>query len=93
MKHSKHDTSNNPSLDKRQGLDDRELKENAADNQRARERARADWENAASHRKDEPKRPKAGQPGKGEMPPEAGQRDLHDPVSRAPDAPPTVKRS
>lgn len=93
MKHSKHDTSNNPSLDQRQGLDDRELKENAADNQRARERARADWENAASHRKQEPKRPGTGPSGKGEMPPGVGPRDLHDPGSRDPDAPPTVNRS
>ncbi|AMR77018.1 hypothetical protein [Cupriavidus nantongensis] len=93
MKHSKHDTSNDPALDRRQGLDDRELKENAADNQRARARARADWEHAASHRKDAEKGRKPGQAGKGEMPPGVGSRDLHDPGSRDPDAPPTVNRS
>lgn len=93
MKHSKHDTSNDPALDRRQGLDDRELKENAADNQRARERARADWEHAASHRKGAEKGRKPGQAGKGEMPPGVGSRDLHDPGSRDPDAPPTVNRS
>ncbi|SOY53432.1 hypothetical protein [Cupriavidus taiwanensis] len=93
MKHSKHDTSNNPALDRRQGLDDRELKENAADNQRARERARADWENAASHRKDDEPGRKPDKTGKGEMPPGVGARDLHDPGSRDPDAPPTLNRS
>ena len=93
MKHSKHDTSNDPALDRRQGMDDRELKENAADTKRARERARADWENAASHRKDAEKGRKPGQAGKGEMPPGVGARDLHDPGSRDPDAPPTVNRS
>ncbi|SOZ37104.1 hypothetical protein [Cupriavidus neocaledonicus] len=93
MKHSKHDTSNDPALDRRQGLDDRELKENAADNQRARERARADWEHAASHRKDDQPARKQDKPGKGEMPPGVGARDLHDPGSRDPDAPPTVNRS
>ncbi|WP_354687374.1 hypothetical protein [Cupriavidus necator] len=101
MKHSKHDTSGNPSLDKRQGLDDRELKENAAENQRSRERAAAEWERAASHRKDEPKPDKTGTidkdagkgAGKGEFPPGVGKRNLHDPGSRDPDAPPTVNRS
>ncbi|WP_455279701.1 hypothetical protein [Cupriavidus necator] len=93
MKQSKHDTSGNPSLDKRQGLDDRELKENAAENQRARERAAADWERAASHRKDEPKGDKAGKTGKGEISPGAGKRDLHDPGSLDSEAAPTVKRS
>ncbi|TXI81000.1 MULTISPECIES: hypothetical protein [unclassified Cupriavidus] len=95
MTQSKHDTSGNPALDKRQGLDDRELRENAADNQRARERAAADWKDAASHRKDSgtneggPSR----QPGKGEFPPGVGKRDLLDPGSRDPDAPPTENRS
>lgn len=93
MKHSKHDTSNDPALDRRQGLDDRELKENAADNQRARERARADWEHAASRRKDGEKGRKPDQAGKGEMPTGVKARDLHDPGSRDPDAPPTVNRS
>ncbi|TDF66109.1 hypothetical protein [Cupriavidus sp. L7L] len=105
MKQSKHDTSGNPSLDKRQGMDDRELQENAAENQRARERAAAEWEHAASHRKDAPKdqsaEPSADQPAqrreekpaRGEFPPGVGKRDLHDPGSRDPDAPPTMNRS
>ncbi|MBF6991763.1 MULTISPECIES: hypothetical protein [Cupriavidus] len=101
MKQSKHDTSGNPSLDKRQGLDDRELRENAAENQRARERAAADWEHAASHRKDKaadpsssPRAPRSEEkPGRGEFPPGVGKRDLLDPGSRDPDAPPTVNRS
>ncbi|QEZ45752.1 hypothetical protein [Cupriavidus oxalaticus] len=97
MKQSKHDTSGDPSLDQRQGLDDRELQENAAENQRARERAAADWEHAASHRKDEPKEEPAQRreekPGRGDFPPGVGKRDLHDPGSRDPDAPPTVNRS
>lgn len=59
MKQSKSDTSGNPALDKRQGLDDRELNENAAKNQRARERAATDWEHAASHRRDD-ERPESG---------------------------------
>jgi len=96
MKQSKHATSGNPSLDKRQGLDDRELQENAAENQRARERAAADWEHAASHRKGEPapqSEERPGEPGRGDFPPGVGKRDLHDPGSRDPDAPPTMNRS
>lgn len=54
MKPSKKNPSD-PSLAERQGLDDRELKENAAENQRSREEAAADWEQAASHRKTDTK--------------------------------------
>ena len=60
MKQSRHDTSGNRELAKRQGLDDRELRENAAANQQARERADKDWENAASHRK--PSEPETDKP-------------------------------
>ncbi|WP_011300754.1 hypothetical protein [Cupriavidus necator] len=93
MKQSRHDTSGNPELDKRQGLDDRELRENAEANQRSRERAAADWENAASHRKGPADKPRDERAGTGEFPPSVGKRDLHDPGSRDPDAPPTVNRS
>lgn len=98
MKQSKSHTSGNPSLDKRQGLDDRELNENAAANQRARERAATDWEHAASHRKDDErgeaeKKRRVSKTGTGEFPPGVGSQDLHDPGSRDPDARLTINRS